>query len=133
MGHVAEVAQAEELVDTIRRVAQGEDLLKIELDGRPDLVDRMLDGFRGAAQAELPASCPLTGRELEILAFVAEGLHNREIAETLDLSEQTVKNHMAAVMHKLGASTRTRAVMSAIRSEWLPNPSGTEAEAIPAG
>jgi two-component system, NarL family, response regulator DevR len=130
MGHVAEVAEPEELVDTIRRVAQGEDLLSVELDGRPDLVDRMLDGFRATAQAEPPAPCPLTARELEVLALVGEGLRNREIAESLDLTEQTVKNHVGAAMHKLGAPTRTRAVMSAIRNEWLPSPAGADTEAI---
>jgi DNA-binding NarL/FixJ family response regulator len=129
MGHVAEVAEPAELVDTIRRVAHGEDLLKVELDGRPELVDRLLDAFRGAARAQLPAPCPLTMRELQILSLVAEGLHNREIAAELDLSEQTVKNHLAAAMQKLGAPTRTNAVMSAIRSEWLPNPA--EADAAP--
>jgi DNA-binding NarL/FixJ family response regulator len=133
MGHVAEVAEPAELVDTIRRVAQGEDLLKVELDGRPDLVDRMLDGFRAATEAELPAPCPLTARELEILALVAEGLNNREIAEELGVSEQTVKNHVGAAMHKLGAPNRTRAVMSAIRSEWLPNPVGSDTEAVTTG
>ena len=58
MGYVAEVAEPAELVETIRRVAQGEDVLKDELDTRPELVDRLLDGFRAAAQAEGPARVP---------------------------------------------------------------------------
>ena len=104
--------------------------LKAELDGQADLVDRLLDGVPAASEAEDPSPCPLTARELEILALVAEGLSNRSIAEQLDLSEQTVKNHVAAAMHKLGAATRTRAVMSAIRNEWLPNPVGADVEAV---
>jgi DNA-binding NarL/FixJ family response regulator len=133
MGHVSEVAQPAELVETIRRVAHGEDVLKDELDSRPDLVDRMIEGFREAAAAEQPAPCPLTARELDILALVAEGLRNRDIAVALDVSEQTVKNHLAAAMHKLGARNRTRAVLSAIRHEWLPAPEGKETEPTPTG
>lgn len=131
MGHIAEVAQPAELVEIIRRVAHGEDLLKDELDSRPDLVDRMLEGFRSAAHTDEPAPCPLSPRELEILGFVAEGLTNHQVADVLELSDQTVKNHLAATMHKLGAPNRTRAVMSAIRHEWLEAPVGAEAEATP--
>ena len=131
MGYVAEADQLGGLVETIRRVAHGEDVLKEELDGRPELVDRLLDGIRAGSEAEHANPCPLTARELEILAFVAEGLTNPEIAELLELSEQTIKNHVRAAMHKLGAPTRTRAVMSAIRSEWLPNPVDSDTEAVP--
>jgi DNA-binding NarL/FixJ family response regulator len=131
MGHVAEIAQPAELVDTIRRVAHGEDVLKEELDARPDLVNRLVDGVRASVEAAEPIPGPLTGREIEVLALVAEGMTNRQIAEHLGLSEQTVKNHVAGAMHKLGAPTRTRAVMSAIRNEWLPNPAGADVEEIP--
>jgi len=53
---------------------------------------------------------PLTGRELEILTLVAAGLTNREIAERLSISAQTVKKHTGNIYGKLGASTRTEAV-----------------------
>jgi DNA-binding NarL/FixJ family response regulator len=132
MGHVAEIAEPAELVDTIRRVAHGEDVLKEELDGRPDLADRLVGGLRASTDLAEPVPCPLTGRELEILALVAEGLTNRQIAEGLGISEQTVKNHVAGAMQKLGAPTRTGAVMSAIRNEWLPNPAGADVHEAPA-
>ena len=134
MGHVAEGAEPAELVATIRRVAHGEDALKDELNSRPDLVEQILDDLRTALSAEPgpPNPNPLTAREVEILGLVSQGLRNREIADALDVTEQTVKNHLRTVMHKLGAPNRTRAVMSAIRHEWLAAPEGTETEATPA-
>lgn len=73
-------------------------------------------------EIEVPASAPftrddlkaealgLTPRELEILAFMAEGLSNREIAERANVSENTVKTHSSRVFDKLGARRRTQAV-----------------------
>jgi len=127
MAHVAEVAEPAELVDTIRRVANGEDPLQDELESRPDIVERVLAGVRDSAAAETAPPNPLTPREIEILGLVAEGLGNRDIAAALDVSEQTVKNSLSIAMHKLGAPNRTHAVMSAIRNEWLPPPEGAEA------
>jgi two-component system response regulator DevR len=127
-GHVAEVAEAFELVATIRRVAHGENALKAELDSRPDLVDQMLDHFHNTMLGEPGPRNPLTLREIEILGLVARGFRNREIADVLDVNEQTIKNHLRTVMHKLGAPNRTRAVMSAIRNEWLAAPEGAETE-----
>lgn len=66
-----------------------------------------------------PAPCPLTERELEILAAAAEGCSNRKIAARFGLSEQTVKNHVTNVMHKLRAPDRTGAVVMALRYRWL--------------
>ena len=57
----------------------------------------------------------LTPREIEILRLTAEGLGNKEIAAKLHISEHTVKFHVASVMGKLGASSRTEAVMLGIR------------------
>jgi DNA-binding NarL/FixJ family response regulator len=122
MGHVAEVAEPAELVETIRRVAHGEDVLRDELGQRHDLVEQVLDRFRDAAVHDERRANPLTAREVEILGLVAQGLRNREIADVLELTEQTVKNHVRSAMHKLGAPTRTRAVLSAIRNEWLAAP-----------
>jgi two-component system, NarL family, response regulator DegU len=63
--------------------------------------------------------CPLTPRELEILAGVAEGCSNRTIGELLGISEQTVKNHLAKVLQRLRAPDRTAAVVIALRQGWL--------------
>jgi DNA-binding NarL/FixJ family response regulator len=58
---------------------------------------------------------PLTPREIEVLRAIAEGLANKEIAARLGISENTVKFHVASVMGKLGAASRTEAVMLGIR------------------
>lgn len=57
----------------------------------------------------------LTPREFEVLRLVAEGLHNRDIAERLGVTEHTVKFHLGAIFGKLGASTRTEAVQKGLR------------------
>lgn len=62
-----------------------------------------------AARAEQPAA-PLTGREREVLELLADGSTNREIAERLHLSPDTVKEHASSVYRKLGASSRAEAV-----------------------
>jgi DNA-binding NarL/FixJ family response regulator len=65
------------------------------------------------APGELPE--PLTRREMEVLGAMAEGLANKEIAARLGISENTTKFHVASVMGKLGAGSRTEAVMLGIR------------------
>jgi DNA-binding NarL/FixJ family response regulator len=64
----------------------------------------------GAALAE-----PLTDREQQVLTLLARGLSNRRVAERLAISDNTVKAHVAAILGKLGATTRTEAVTLAIR------------------
>jgi len=119
VAHVAETAQPAELIATIRRAADGQDPLRDELIGRPDLLERILDAMRETAAVEhLPAN-PLSPRELDVLALVATGHRNREIAAALGISEQTVKNHLSSTYHKLGVPNRTRAVMYATSHGWL--------------
>ena len=119
-GRVAAVAQPAELIAVIRRVADGQDALRDDVVARPDLVDQIVETFReGFRRQDEPAEIPVTPRELDILRHVAAGLKNRQIAERLDVNEQTVKNHLSSVMHKLGVPNRTHAVMFAVRQGWL--------------
>jgi DNA-binding NarL/FixJ family response regulator len=63
----------------------------------------------------LPSNEVLTAREREVLARLAEGLSNKAIAKALDVTEHTAKFHVTAIMNKLGAETRTEAVVLAAR------------------
>jgi DNA-binding NarL/FixJ family response regulator len=118
VARVGDMADPAELVATIRRAADGEDPLRDELMGRLDLVARIVDAMRDAVLDAVPPTI-LTPRELEILTFVAAGSTNREISESLGLSEQTVKNHLSTIFHKLGVPNRTHAVTYASRQGWL--------------
>jgi len=64
-------------------------------------------------------SNPLTSRELHVLRYVASGMRNRDIADLMDISEQTVKNHVSTILHKLGVPNRLRAATFAVREGWL--------------
>ena len=70
-------------------------------------------GGRDEASAELVE--PLTAREVQVLELLAEGLSNKGIAARLQISDQTVKFHVAAISGKLGAHNRTEAVRLAVR------------------
>ena len=70
-------------------------------------------GHAGGDDASAPE--PLTARERDVLALVAEGLPNKAIAAALGISDQTVKFHVAAIIGKLGAANRTDAVRRAVR------------------
>lgn len=93
------------LAQAIRAVHAGQILLE------PDIADALLAG--GAPD---PRSASLTEREREVLAEIAQGRSNREIARSLVLSEKTVKTHVSSVLAKLGMSDRTQAALHAVKS-----------------
>ncbi len=64
-------------------------------------------------------SAPLTLRETQILNYVAEGNSNKQIAGTLQISKQTIKNHVSAILRKLHTNNRAHAVVLAIRNGWI--------------
>jgi DNA-binding NarL/FixJ family response regulator len=68
---------------------------------------------------------PLSHREMEILQFVTEGMSNKEIAVKLNISQQTVKNHMTSILKKLNVEDRTQAAVNAIRRGWVRLDSST--------
>ena len=78
----------------------------------------LLRGVLGARAAPSEAYA-LTPREAEVLSLLAEGLSNKSIAERLKISEHTAKFHVNAILNKLGAETRTEAVVLAARSGLL--------------
>jgi DNA-binding NarL/FixJ family response regulator len=76
-------------------------------------------GARGVPRGPRPRTrdnpAGLTARELEVLALLAEGLRNAEIAERLFLAEKTVVHHVSAILHKLKVTSRGQAAAKAVR------------------
>lgn len=71
-----------------------------------------------AVPPDMPGE-PLTPRELEVFELLAKGLANREIAQVLDISSHTAKFHVAQILEKTGAATRTEAVRQGLRLGWI--------------
>ncbi len=100
MGYVLKGMPREALLEAIRRVHRGDKAIPPEV---------------ATAVAAHLTDEPLTRREIEVLTVVATGAHNKEIAATLGISEDTVKMHIKSIMAKLGAEDRTGAVTTAIK------------------
>jgi NarL family two-component system response regulator LiaR len=97
----------EELVEIIRKAAQGESIL------HPRIATRVIREVRDLKQNIPPAFADLTERELEVLHLLAEGFTNTVIAEKLVLSEKTVKGHVGNILSKLQMADRTQAAVFA--------------------
>jgi two-component system response regulator DegU len=108
---------ADHLVDAIRRVARGEHPINESLTARPKLAERVLQQFQELSwRSETEGFiAPLTPREMEILNYIAQGYLNKQIAAELDISEQTIKNHVTSILRKLNANARTEAVVVGIK------------------
>ncbi|MBW8793279.1 MAG: response regulator transcription factor [Streptomyces sp.] len=108
-GFLLKDIRAPELVDAIRVTARGDALLA------PTVLSRVLDRFLRTTPgpAPPPSLRDLSGREREVLTLIGQALSNAEIAERLRLSEATVKNHVTAVLRKLGLRDRVQAVVAA--------------------
>jgi DNA-binding NarL/FixJ family response regulator len=109
-GYVLKSASMQEVVDTVRAAHRGEGVLP------PALVTNVLAEFSRQAtvlQKHHEVFTELTRREMEILEHLGKGRRNREIAESLFLSERTVKNHVSAILSKLHVNSRTEAALLA--------------------
>lgn len=114
-GFLLKDVSVERLADGIRAVAAGKTLFQPALTER---VVRVVQA-RGSDFDALPNPESLTPRETDVLRLVAAGYSNREIAESLGMTEGSVKNHISNVLSKLGARDRTRAVLRAIEIGYL--------------
>ncbi len=99
-GFLLKDTPADDLIQTIHRVHAGEVFIQ------PDIASRML---RELIRPESVGIEPLTDREHDVLVLVAQGHSNREIAESLTITEGTVKNHVSNILGKLQAQNRTQA------------------------
>jgi DNA-binding NarL/FixJ family response regulator len=110
-GYVLKQVSGNSLVNAIRQLAAGQSLLD------PAVTSRVLERVRtGPAESEeLEELKDLTDQERKILALVAEGLTNRQIAERMYLAEKTVKNYVSSLLAKLGLERRTQAAVLAAK------------------
>ncbi len=118
-----------ELAMTVRYIAAGKLPLINSLIAKPDVLERVLRNFQDLSARGISvdsSNAPITGRETEILSYVAQGYGNKQIAQVLKISEQTIKNHMTSILRKLDASDRTQAVVMAMQSGWISTSSGAE-------
>lgn len=111
-----------ELLAAIRQVVQGRYVIGGRYLSRTEAVEWLMDQlkeYQGVSVYAEEAFTPLSPREMEILEHIARGLSNKEVAHTLGISRQTVKNHMTAILRKLNVDDRTQAAIYALRHGWI--------------
>jgi len=115
--YLSKESTTEEIIQTIRRLASGEYPINRSLHDRPEVAEHVLRQFQElSTQSDIgDLISPLTKREIEILEYIAKGFLNKQIASELDISEQTIKNHVTSILRKLNANARTEAVVIAIK------------------
>lgn len=110
VGYVLKQIGSGELIESIEAAARGEATLD------PSLTQRVFNEVRRAIQNEEQAAFgELTPQEMQVLALIAEGKTNREIASALFLSEGTVRNYVSSILSKLGVSNRAEAAAYAVQ------------------
>ena len=105
-GYVLKEIRGTDLVQAVRHVAGGGSLID------PTLTSRVLERVRNGPTTA-PELAELTEQELKLLAYIAEGLTNRQIGEKMFLAEKTVKNYVSSILAKLGLERRTQAAVLA--------------------
>jgi DNA-binding NarL/FixJ family response regulator len=113
-GYLLKDADADEVAQAIRAAYAG------QMHLNPTVARLLADSVRAPRR---PGE-DLTPREREVLGLVAEGASNRQIAETLVVSERTARTHVSAILSKLGLVSRTQAALWAVREGLMPGPEG---------
>jgi DNA-binding NarL/FixJ family response regulator len=116
VGYLPKTASLNDLLEAIRAASRGESVLP------PSIASVVVRHLRSVTDPA-PES-DLTGREMEVLRLVAQGLSNHQIARQLDLSVRTVEAHLTHVYNKLDVHSRTEAALLAQRRGWLPPDTG---------
>ena len=119
----AKAVQPDALLEIIRQVNSGVYMINETVMSKPHVASRVLNQFRELSSTgdDIGAHlfAPLTSREIEILDCIARGMSNKEIANQLSISGQTVKNHITSILSKLQVNDRTMAVIFAIQKGWI--------------
>ncbi len=119
-GYVLKDTPAEELIEAIHSICKG------YTQFGPGILEKIMAQVSASKPDKLklpPGMAELTSREREVLLLIAKGLSNREIAQTLFLSEGTVRNHISHILTRLNLRDRTQAALVANSFlAWLENP-----------
>lgn len=116
-GYVLKDARPGLVIQAVRATAEGEAVFDAKIAAR------VIAGKAGnTSEVDLELKGRFSQREIEVLRLMAEGMSNRQIARTLWISEATVKTHVSHVLHKMGATDRTQAVLVGLRSGLIQIP-----------
>jgi DNA-binding NarL/FixJ family response regulator len=113
-GYVLKSAPSDELIRAVRAVSRGESALDPAVTTR---VMQQLASGKPPGAADVVEG--LSERELEVLRLAARGLTNKAIGQELGISDRTVQGHLANIFGKLNVSTRTEAVLLAVKQGWI--------------
>lgn len=108
-GYLLKDSESAELKKAIIAVTEGENYIQPSLI--PVLNSKIIDRNKDTIKIE-----SLTKRELDVLKLLSVGMYNKEVAERLNISERTVKNHVSNIFKKIGVTDRTQAAVFAIRN-----------------
>lgn len=114
-GYLLKDIEENELVEKLRAVHRGEVMIN------PGMATLLLDEFRRLSHEPEKKETPierLTEAEMNVLVLVAKGMENREIAQSLTLSQRTVTNRLSEIYQKLSVNNRTQAALEALRRGW---------------
>lgn len=112
-GYLLKTAGSDEIVRGVHAVAEGESALS------PVVARQLVEHAAGQSSLAGTTVERLTERELEVLRLASKGLGNKQIGSLLSISDRTVQGHLATVYGKLHVSTRTEAVLLAVREKWI--------------
>jgi DNA-binding NarL/FixJ family response regulator len=108
-GYLLKSLNADEFVEMLNGLERGEAAMTRQTTAR------LLTGLSQLAQTHAPTPEELTPREVELLELMVKGLSNKEIAQAVSLSENTVKYHVKHILQKLGVQNRTEAAVQALK------------------
>ena len=120
--YCAKDVKPESLVGIVRQVAVGKFVIGTEVfdnAGMERWLELKTEGSMRPYSDPGEPFHPLSKREMEVLSYLTKGMSNKEIANLLGISHQTVKNHVTSILRKLGVEDRTQAAVFALRRGWV--------------